>query len=501
MRCIKQMIFKLNLNNHTHWKTIHFIAITALILRIIVALVSQQIHHPDEIFQYLEQAHRVTFGYGYIPWEYRFGTRSWILPGFISIFLHGFKILKIDEPLLYINFIKILFCFISTTLVYSTYIATRELASEKAGIIAAIFVCFWYELVFFAHKPNPEALATYLFMGALAIAVKKSDNCKPLLFGFCCAFVIIFRLQYIIPVSFLILYISFIWRKKDKLISALIIFILLVAAGYFDYLTWGGFFISYFNNFLFNSSYGVASIFGTAPFYYYFNSIVISSMGIFFITALTSLFFWRKTWIILICSSFVIISHSVIAHKEHRFIFIAIPLSLILMAIIIENFVYRRKHGEEKKFLILIMAIFFAISFTGSLNKLPLNKHLYKKSIFSQNEILKAYLYLFDKNDLRGLLNFYPWPITGGYYYLHRNIPIYSPEHFNLNRRQTYLPYISHIICPVYFKDIAGFKTLVKFHKVEIRKQINPPSEYQILSDDTKNVMQKGIDDKYVPNL
>src|SRR3546814_15777794 len=37
-------------------------------------------HHPDEVIQYLEQAHRLVFGYGVIPWEYRYGMRQRLLP-------------------------------------------------------------------------------------------------------------------------------------------------------------------------------------------------------------------------------------------------------------------------------------------------------------------------------------------------------------------------------------------------------------------------------------
>ncbi|MEO5641299.1 MAG: mannosyltransferase, partial [Sphingomicrobium sp.] len=37
-------------------------------------------HHPDETIQYLEQAHRLDFGYGIVPWEFRYFIRSWLIP-------------------------------------------------------------------------------------------------------------------------------------------------------------------------------------------------------------------------------------------------------------------------------------------------------------------------------------------------------------------------------------------------------------------------------------
>src|SRR5579872_5069734 len=56
----------------------------ALAIRLIVAFESPNIAHPDQIFQVLEQAHRLAYGYGVVPWEFREGVRSWILPGLFA---------------------------------------------------------------------------------------------------------------------------------------------------------------------------------------------------------------------------------------------------------------------------------------------------------------------------------------------------------------------------------------------------------------------------------
>lgn len=72
----------------TTWrKGIHVVTVTGLAMRLALALLSDHIHHPDKVFQYLEQGHRLVFGYGYVPWEFRFGTRSWIAPGIASLSL------------------------------------------------------------------------------------------------------------------------------------------------------------------------------------------------------------------------------------------------------------------------------------------------------------------------------------------------------------------------------------------------------------------------------
>ncbi len=51
----------------------------AVVLRI-SAFNSYSAHAPDELIQYLEQAHRIVFGYGVVPWEFREFIRSWLIP-------------------------------------------------------------------------------------------------------------------------------------------------------------------------------------------------------------------------------------------------------------------------------------------------------------------------------------------------------------------------------------------------------------------------------------
>src|ERR1700683_4229913 len=57
---------------------------SSLALRIGLAVCSPNIFFPDEIFQTLEPAHRLVYGYGVISWEWRLGMRSWVLPTFLA---------------------------------------------------------------------------------------------------------------------------------------------------------------------------------------------------------------------------------------------------------------------------------------------------------------------------------------------------------------------------------------------------------------------------------
>ena len=56
----------------------------ALALRLFLLLTHTYIVHPDETFQYLEQAHRLAFGYGVSPGNITTAFAPWLFPGVLA---------------------------------------------------------------------------------------------------------------------------------------------------------------------------------------------------------------------------------------------------------------------------------------------------------------------------------------------------------------------------------------------------------------------------------
>ena len=67
------------------WRLVATILVAAAVPRVVLAVEDQGIFWPDEIYQSLEQAHRAVFGYGFTPWEFRDGARSWLFPGALAL--------------------------------------------------------------------------------------------------------------------------------------------------------------------------------------------------------------------------------------------------------------------------------------------------------------------------------------------------------------------------------------------------------------------------------
>ena len=111
------------------------IVVVAFALRA-ATLARPSIHHPDEIYQYLEAAHRYLFGYGVIPWEYRVGMRSWLLPLLLSGPMALGNLLA-PGGTLYLLLPRLAMVAASTTIVASAWVLGSR-ASRTHALFAAI---------------------------------------------------------------------------------------------------------------------------------------------------------------------------------------------------------------------------------------------------------------------------------------------------------------------------------------------------------------------------
>ena len=63
-----------------------------LILRLVVTFVFPNIDHPDEIYQTFGAGSPADYRYGFVPWEYVTGIRSWALPGLFAGLMEAARI-------------------------------------------------------------------------------------------------------------------------------------------------------------------------------------------------------------------------------------------------------------------------------------------------------------------------------------------------------------------------------------------------------------------------
>lgn len=470
------------------WPGLHIVAIVAVLLRLAVAWLSVRITYPDELFQYLEQAHRLVYGYGIVPWEFRLAARNWLLPGTLGVLLEGLRAVGLDEPTTYIPALKSVFALLSVSLVYASYSIGRNLFGERTGRLAAVLATIWYELLYVSPVATPEVLSTYAIVGALALITGPASARRAVLVGLLLGASIALRVQYVVPVVALWLVVVIKWRRRCALNSALAAVIVIGFAGLLDAWSWGTAFISYYNNLNFNLLLDKEDAFGSSPLFAYFYWLVAGSAGLCLVAAAYGVVQWKRCWPILLLVACVLVPHSLVPHKEYRFIFLAVPLLLVLLADAIIN-------GAQRLRLIVgdLAVVTVALATLVTVSALECVMH----GVFARDDRLLATLALSRRHDVAAVLDLTGfWSRSGGFYYLHHDVPLYFREQIEYVPVPALRSLVSHVIVPVTQAPIPGFHVATRYGGVAILEQLSPPPVYRHLDRDGREPPQAGLDDE-----
>ena len=162
----------------------------------------------------------------------------------------------------------------------------------------------WYEMVIRANAITPEIFGAYLLMGAIACLVIKPSYRSALLLGLCGAGAIALRLQYA-PAVAVVIVMTLVytwqgrWLRGQCLVAAVSFLAVIGWVGWLDNYTWGSYFVSYVNNYLYNKTYEVSSLWGEGPVWGYLADLAMYSGGIFWVAIATSSFSRQpKPWLI-----------------------------------------------------------------------------------------------------------------------------------------------------------------------------------------------------------
>lgn len=170
----------------------------------IAALWPSSILHPDEIFQYLEPAHRIIFGYGTIPWEYRYGMRSWFVPLLATPWMAAGHFIAPSTGL-YVKLPVLLSIASGLSITWSAWIIGRRMGPFQ-GLIAGFVAAIWFEQIFFSVHLLTEVLATGCIVPAAVLLTGKDVSPKQWAWaGFLLGLAFILRFQYAPAIALLLL--------------------------------------------------------------------------------------------------------------------------------------------------------------------------------------------------------------------------------------------------------------------------------------------------------
>jgi GPI mannosyltransferase 3 len=304
-----------------------------LILRVGVAVRSPNVEWADEIYQVQEPAHRLAYGYGVITWEWRRGVRSWVFPAFLAGVMRATDWMGPGSRG-YLWGIAFVLSLISLTTVWFGYAWGKRAGGMSAAILAAGACAIWFELVFFGSKSFTEVLAAHVLLPGLylgAYPIRGNEKKSLFLAGLFCGLALSLRIQLAPATLFAVLYACYPHWRKRALPIALGILIPVLAFGLVDAFTWSHPFQSFWLYFSVNYSIveGRSLLGGTAPWYWYLVRIARRLGPV----ALLAIVGARRSpflgWIALI----ILVSHSMLAHKEIRYIYPLVPIALTLSAL------------------------------------------------------------------------------------------------------------------------------------------------------------------------
>ncbi len=227
------------------WRLLPWVLLAGFVLRLLVALTSDDTWRPDEVMQYLEQAHWFVFGYGVVPWEYVAGARTWLVAVFPIAVLQACAWLGLDQPDNYIPIMRAVNATASLAVPFGAYVVGRRMCSETAGRAACIFSCFWYELIVLAPHTLSELYASYLFFGSWALLKRNMGPVRSLAAGLLLGLAIAVRVPYAVAVApFGLVLLLMPLQFRAKVAGAAGAVLGLAAWGLLDLVTLGGWFSS-----------------------------------------------------------------------------------------------------------------------------------------------------------------------------------------------------------------------------------------------------------------
>lgn len=309
-------------------------------IHILAAVFSIGYHQCDELFQVYEFA-----GYKLglnsaadLPWEFHEQMRSGIQPFMVYIVTKAFHFISVSNPFTVAFFMRLLMAILSfCATVALTNQLEKEISSEKLKQWLWLSVFFSWCLPCFHARFSSENFSATLFIFGLAFLLRNRHpersrrEGKPIFLFFLLSGVLFglafhARFQISFMIAGLLAWLLFVNKTSFKLIATLILGIVLafILGLIFDHWLYGRWTLSWWNYLDLNLFKDKASVYGTEPFYFFFEQAFLQLIPPFSLIIIVCIIaFWMKfgahfiTWITL---PFILL-HFFVAHKELRFLF------------------------------------------------------------------------------------------------------------------------------------------------------------------------------------
>ena len=309
--------------------------VIAASLRLWLVFNDDGMYWPDEIYQSVEPAHKLVFGYGLVAWEFSEGARNWLFPGLVAVPLKIAALAGLTDPRSYLTLIRLALVAVSLVAPVGTYLLARAYGARNlAAATGAALVALAAPLIYFSTRGLSENPSASVVVLGFALALWPRAGVMRRTIG-----VSLIGMSVLLRVEnglFAIGILAILAGRRDWRTAAQALAVLAAWAflfGALDWLTWGGWFRSVFNLLAYVLDPSKMAIYEMPPADYYviglFTSMILPFVAFLCLAPFGAM---RAPGIALMVLFFIGV-HSLIAHKELRYVMPAIPLLGSLAAI------------------------------------------------------------------------------------------------------------------------------------------------------------------------
>jgi phosphatidylinositol glycan class B len=308
--------------------------IYGLLINIIAAWFSVGYHHPDEHFQILEFCNYKLGNspVADLPWEFAAKIRPGLQPFITYCFISVFNSIGIYNPFVITFLFRLLIGFLGWMAVCKlVMLLLPDFLSERSKKLFVLLSFFLWFVPYLNVRFSSENTATISFLYAIYLLLKLySTNFKKIssffIIGFLLAFSFFFRFQMAFAIVGLIVWLLLI--HKISWLNWLSLFLSGVCGAliciYLDKWLYGTWTFTPYNYYVANIVQHVAANFGTDPWWHYVVLFITAaipplSIGLLYFFG-AGIYSKPKSVFVFILVAFVI-GHSLIGHKEMRFLF------------------------------------------------------------------------------------------------------------------------------------------------------------------------------------
>ncbi len=237
------------------WATV---LLVAAVPRVWLAVFEHGMIWADEIYQSVEQGHRLAFGYGFVPWEFQHGARSWLFPGVLAGLLKIASWLGADSGIALVTIAKLAMAALSVLAVYLAMRLAKLLGTPSSALIAGILAATFPILVIYGSRCFSENASAVAVIGIAYLLIRRNPADATIAGALTGLSLFLRYSNAVIAVGFFaLLVVTRRWRDLRGFMAAGAVVTL--AGGLLDYVTWGRPFHSLMEYFRVNRAYSYVS--------------------------------------------------------------------------------------------------------------------------------------------------------------------------------------------------------------------------------------------------